>query len=368
MKTSSWLKSLLPATLALSCLAPLSTNTLAEQATQENTLISPKPFRELKFNTMIYPYMANGHTYFLDELFNPLFDELRNRTKGTVIPHYYVWNELTPTAEIYDSVVDGVADMGFYLIDDNLADRFPITNLLRIPRVDQFSYKPAEVKWEMLQNWPEMQQEWKDVKVMFLYGENNGGIATLSKPVKTVADLKGMKLLCLNELAAKQVEKLGAIPVLENRSIEAMVNLLKTGAVDGMVYDLPGFIIDYGFIPYLKYAVDLRFAPAALYTVMNRSVWHSLTEEQQAAVNTVFDKEAYVLADDAMKKMDANYNRRLEEEFGVTLITMSAREKAKAAKLIQPFRDDYAKTLDSKGFNGKELLERFDKLYQEFSE
>lgn len=362
-------KNLFSGLFALCLLAPITGHATPHPEKESETAdMPPKPFQELKFNTMIYPYMANGHTYFLDELFNPLFDELRNRSKGTLVPHYYVWNELTPTAEIYDSVISGKADMGFYLIDDQLADRFPVTNLLRMPRVDQFSYKPAEVKWEMLQQWPEMQQEWKEVKVMFLYGENNGGIATTSKPIRTVDDMKGMKILCLTELVAKQVEKLEAIPVLENRSIEHMVNLLKTGAVEGMVYDLPGFMIDYGFIEYLKYTVDLRFSPAALYTVMNRSVWDSLTEEQQAAVNTVFDKDAYILADSAMKKMDANYNRRLEEEFGVTRYSMSKSEKSKAAELVQPVRDDYAKTLDSRGFDGKELMQRFDRLYEEFAE
>lgn len=364
MRSGSKLKILITTALLVSCLGP-GTNS----AHQENEGVKDdpvqKPYRELKFNTLIYPYMRNGHTTFLDMIFNPLFDELRKQSKGSLIPNYYVWNELTPIPEIYNSVLSGKADMAFNVVLDSDREQLPVSRLFMIPRVDRFTSKPAEIAWQMLQEWPEMQREWKDVKVLFMFDEHDGGIATTTKPIHSVDDLKGLKLLCLSELAAKQVEALGAVAVMETSSIEAMVGLLKSGAVDGIVHNLPGFLADYGFAPYLKYSVDLRVGSFFAYTVMNRNVWNSLSAEQQTAINTVFNKDAFTLSDRAMARMNANNYRRLDEQFGVKRLTMAATEKAVAAKLLRPVREEYAKFLDNKGYNGKDLLQRFDRLYQE---
>lgn len=334
----------------------------------EKTGTTPKPYRELDFNTLIYPYMANGHTTFLDMIFNPLFDELRKRTNGSLIPRYYVWNELTPIPEIYSSVLSGKADMAFNVILDSDLDQLPVTGLFMIPRADRFTSNPAEVAWQMLQEWPEMQQEWKNVKVLFMFDEHDGGIATTSKPIHSVADLEELKLLCLTDMAARQVKALGAIPVTagsETTGTENLATGLKTGALDGVVYSVPGFIADYGFADYLKYTVDLRIGPFFAYTVMNRKSWNSLSGKQQTAVNAVFNRDAFVLADKAMARMNADDHRRLEEDFGIERIQLAAGQKALATKLIQPVRDEYAKFLDSKGYDGKDLLQRFDQLYRE---
>lgn len=327
-----------------------------------------KPYRELTFNTIINPYLLNDHTTFLDMIFNPLFAELRKHTGGSVEPKYYLPYELSPITEVYNSVVSGSVDMGFSIIMDSDQDDFPVTTLLRIPRMDQFTYQPALVTWRMLQDFPEMKQEWENVKVLFLYGENDGGIATTRKSIQTLADVTGLRLICFTSWAAKQAEAVGAVPVFENRSIEAMLNLLESDAVDGIVYDLPGFLVGYGFAKYIKHTTDLRLAPASLYTVMNKDVWNSLSEQEQEAINTVFDVDAYMLADNAMKEMNADYNQRLEEEFGITRTRLPAAEKTRAARLLRPLREEYAGYLDGKGFDGKDLMQRFDRLYEEHAE
>ena len=39
----------------------------------------------------------------------------------------------------------------------------------------------------------------------------------------------------------------------------------------------------------------------------------------------------------------------------------------KLVKIVQPVRDEYAAFLDGKGYNGKEVIERFDKLTGRYS-
>ena len=329
-------------------------------------ILPDKPGKELKFNTLINPYKLNDHTTFLDLIFNPLFNGLEIRSNGMLKTKYYIANELTPAPEIYDSVIAGTADMGFNVVWRHETDRYPVSSLFKVPRVDKFTYKPAHVTWRMLNEFPEMQKEWEDVKVLFMFVENNGGIATISKPIHSASDLKGLKIICQSERwVTRQVEALGAIPVHAN-SIEHMKSLLSTAAADGMVYDLPGFLVGYRFINLLKYTVNLPLAPNFLYTVMNKEVWNSLTQEEQQAVNDVFNHDAYVRSDNALVTMDTEYYRRLEDEFGVNRVLLSEKEKTRAAALLQPVRDEYAAFLDAKGYKGKDLMQRFDRLYLQY--
>lgn len=358
-------KILFSTVILLSCLISMSGSAHPEDEGKKEEM-APKSYRVLKFNTLINPYLLNDHTTFLDLIFNPLFDALAKKSNGTLMPKYYIANEFTPVPEIHDSVLSGKADMGFNVVLAHQVERYPVSSLFKVPRVDQFTYDSSLIAWRMLNEFPEMQQEWEDDKVLFMFVENNGGIATVSKAIHSIDDLKGLKLLCQSELwVTNQLKALGVEPI-HAMSIEAMKNLLESGAADGMVYDLPGFVVGYRFTNLIKYTTDLPLASNFLYITMNKDVWKSLSQEQQEAVNAVFNKDAYTLSDSALKEMDANYYRRLDEEFGIKRTTLGAKEKARAAKLLQPVRKKYAQFLDSTGYDGSDLMRRFDQLHLEY--
>lgn len=362
------LKRLLLLSLTLFFLTPITSYAQPDKGAKQDGISPAKAYRELKFNTLINPYLLNDHTTFLDLIFNPLFNELTKRSSGTLRPKYYIANEFTPVPEIHDSVLSGKADMGFNVVLAHQVERYPVSSLFKVPRVDQFTYQSSYISWRMLNEFPEMQREWKNDKVLFMFVENNGGIATVSKPIHSIDDLKGLKLICQSEpWVTNQLKALGVEPV-HAMSIDAMKNLLETGAVDGMVYDLPGFLVGYGFTGLLKYTTDLPLASNFLYTTMNKSVWESLTRQQKDAVDAVFNVDAYTLSDAALKEMDADYYRRLDQEFGIKRTKLGDEEKAKAAQLLQPVRAKYAELLDSKGYDGSALMRRFDQLYQEYAE
>ena len=371
MTIKNRLKKKLFPVMALSSLLAISACSVAEKNASETTPVQDtkeKPYKELKFNTLINPYKLNDHTTFLDLIFNPLFNELESRSNGTLRTKYYIADEFTPVPEIHDSVLSGKADMGFNVVLAHQVERYPVSSLFKVPRADQFTYQPSYMAWRMLNEFPEMQREWKDDKVLFMFVENNGGIATVSKPIHSIDDLKGLKIICQNEpWVTNQLKALGAEPV-HIYSVEQIKTFLEDGTADGMAYDLPGFLVGYQVAPLLKYTVDLPLAANFLYTVMNKDVWNSLTDEQQAAVNAVFNEDAYTLSDKALVKMDSDYYQQLDEKYGVKRTLLSRKDKAKAAKLLQPVRDDYAKLLDSKGYDGKDLMQRFDRLMAEYAE
>ena len=363
------MKPILSLCLSISLLFALNTHIQADSggSTQQDTPIPP--LKELSFNTLITPHLVN-QIPFLDKLFNPLFDALHQQTGGALRPKYYSPNELTPVPEIYNSIVTGKADMAFSVISHAEQDQFPITSLFMLARVDQFTDRPAYAAWRMLSEWPEVQREWSDVKVLFQFGENDGGIATVSKPIHSIDDIKGLKLICFTAMAAKQLKALGGIPVVEASSIEAILNMLEAGEADGLVYNIPNFMAEanYGFARLLKYSVDLRIGSIFAYTIMSKKTWENLSTSEQVAVDNIFNKEAFILADTTLEEINADDYRMFIKKFGMERIQLSPEEKAKAAKLLDPVREDYAEFLDSKGHNGKELMQRFDRLMAEYAQ
>ena len=101
------------------------------------------------------------------------------------------------------------------------------------------------------------------------------------KPIATIADLKGQTIRVNNEIEAKTLRKLGAIPVLLplNKTMDA----LGQGKIDGATV-APAMVFEFGFgrLTSHHYLLHLGAVPTAL--VMNRKKLESLPEPAQALI------------------------------------------------------------------------------------
>ena len=324
---------------------------------------------ELTMNSLLHPFAASGdHSRIWFDIQKPLYDEIEKRSKGSIKIKPYFDETFTPISGIYPSVLEGKADIGFSVLFSTTSEQYPISNLFRLTRVEQHTSRASYTMWKMLNEWPEARQEWSEVKVLYNYIFYNGGLATTSVPVRTLDDLKGLRIMDLKSpWLRKQLQALGAIPV-PAYSLEAIRTLLENGEADGFIFDSPDFVVGYDFIKYVKYYTDLNLGPAITYTVMNRDSWNALRPEHQAIFDDVFGERGHRHCDLKITEKDNKASEISAQEYGVNWIYLSAEEKAKAAELLQPVRQEYAEFLNKKGYNGAELLERFEDLYNEYAD
>ena len=130
---------------------------------------------------------------------------------------------------------------------------------------------------------PQIGEELRGLKVLAVQGGLIPGVVTRSKPVRTLDDLKGLRLRAPTELL-RVLERLGADPV--NMPMGEVYSAMAKGVIDGVVAPPDTFAaLHFAEIAghYAELAVPRGAYPAR---AMNLAVWQRLTPEQQRVLES----------------------------------------------------------------------------------
>lgn len=274
--------------------------------------------------------------------------EVDKRTKGSVTTVMFPGATLTPADKCYDGVVKGISTMGSSALSYTRG-RFPLMEVTDLP----LGYKNAMAATKLSNAVYKKfhPKELDDVKVMFFHGTGPQLFHT-KKPVRTLEDLKGMKIRTTG-LGAKIVTALGATPVA--MPMGDTYDALAKGVADGStapIASLEGF--KWGEV--VKYTTE-NFGTAyttIFFVVMNKKTWNSITPENQKIVEQV--NEEWV---DRIGKVQENYDlsgRNFALKLGNKIISLSKEEDERWVEKVRGTLNDYVKDTKAKNLPGDEVL------------
>ncbi|MBU2511537.1 TRAP transporter substrate-binding protein [bacterium] len=271
-------------------------------------------------------------------------------TNGEVTVQYYPAGTLLKPNQMYDGVVQGIADVGFSVLAYT-PGRFPVMGTVDLPLGYSSGVVATQVANAVYNKF--QPKEFNDVQVMYLHAHGPGLFFSAKKPIHTLSDLKGMKLRATS-YAAKIVSAAGGTPV-GGPMTEAYTNIQK-GVVDGGVYPMEtnkgwkmGEVVDYGTAAY-SIAYTTTF-----YVVMNKSKWNQISKGSQNAILEL-NKEYIVKHGEAWDSSDSEGLVSFLNE-GNQLIGLDKKEAAKWKDAVSPIIDEYAEELSKKGLTGKEIVD-----------
>src|SRR5512140_1525110 len=108
--------------------------------------------------------------------------------------------------QLYDQVRDGVVDV-VWTLPGNTAGRFPRVEVFELPFIMSNAEATSKAYWEFVQTMAS--DEFKDTHLIALQVHGPGVIHTADKPVKSVADMKGLKMRAPTRQVTKLVGSLG---------------------------------------------------------------------------------------------------------------------------------------------------------------
>ena len=157
------------------------------------------------------------------------------------------------------------------------------------------------------------------------------------KPIKTIADLKGMKFRVMgNPIFVDMANSMGSNGVA--MGYDQVFNALQTGVVDGAENNPPSFVFDNHYQVAKFYTIDEHLiVPEML--VFSKKIFDSMSKEEQAAL-LKFSREAQF---DERKLWEAYEKQALEKAkaAGIQIVTMSAADKKKLQDAVKPVWDKY---------------------------
>ncbi|PKN25915.1 MAG: C4-dicarboxylate ABC transporter substrate-binding protein [Deltaproteobacteria bacterium HGW-Deltaproteobacteria-21] len=269
-------------------------------------------------------------------------------TQGRIKTTMFASNTLSPPMQAYDATVKGVVDVAGNLLAYS-PGRLPLSEVLQQPLGYRNGYQASKLANAYYKKFKP--KEFDDVKVMYLHGAAPGFIMT-KKPIKTAADIKGLRIKA-NAENADIVKNLGGAPV--TMPVSETYDALSRGVVDGTLFPveaLQGFKIGEVVKTVLEdYGVSYM---TSMYVAMNKDKWNSISPEDQKAIEKI--NEEY---NEKLAKLWVELDNKAKEFAigkGVTFVTVSEKEQAATVEKMKPIWDAYVNMAKSKGLPGDEAL------------
>ena len=305
----------------------------------------------LKFHTFMAPLSNVWLT-----MHKPWMEKVEKESGGRIKCEAYPAMQLGGTpVQLYDQAKDGVVDV-VWTLPGNTAGRFPRVEVFELPFVMNNAEVTSKAYWEYVQTMAA--DEFKDTQVLALHVHGPGMFHSKDKPIKSAADLKGMKLRGPTRQITKMFGSLGATPV--GMPLPAITDAISKGTIDACA-------IPWEVVPSIKVQELVKFHsefPAnlpALYTTtfvmaMNKAKYESLAPDLKKIIDANSGMATSALLGKTQQSNDPS-GRKTAVDRGNTIYQFSAAETAEFQKLSAQVDDEWVAEMTKKGFDGKKLLE-----------
>jgi len=276
-------------------------------------------------------------------------DEIKKRTNGQVEITYYPGGTLLTAPKMYDGIVTGISDIGLSHIQYTRG-RFPVMEVFDLPSLGFTSGWTATMVATDFYN-KYKPKEWNDVQVLYLSPSGPCILETVSKPAKTLEDVKGIKIRATGQMS-DIIKLLGGVPIpLE---MVDTYDALRRGVIDGVT-------VDFSTLKQWKFAEVIKYVTAdwqlgtviTFYWVISKTKWDTLTP----AIQKIFTE----VSSETRDKQGALWNqmdidaRDFFKNQGGQVITLPDAEAARWVKAVEPIIGDYKKNMVSKGYKEADI-------------
>ena len=294
------------------------------------------------------------------ELVQPWIDAVQKATEGRVKITSYPSETLIISAEIYEGVKKGVADIGLSCFAYTRG-QFPVLEVFELPGiVYNDSAAATRIAWEGIQELNP--KEIQDTNLMMVFTTGPGHLFTRS-PIRNLGDLKGLEIRATG-LSAATLKALGATPVAMSQA-EAYDSLSK-GVVKGNLGPTE-ILKGWNQAEVTKYITITPFLYNTLFFFnVNKDKWNKISEKDQKAITEInqkfFDEVACGLWD---KQNEAAYEYAVKEK-GIEVIELTDEETTIWTDKVKSVQSDFIAKMDSNGFKGREILDTVQRLSDKY--
>lgn len=288
----------------------------------------------------------------------PWVKKVEEAAKGKLKIQIYPSQTLSKGKDNWNAVKSGIADIGwcFHGYWPGMTDLADVISLPALPFTK--AEKGSEVLWRLYKKFPSIQRQFQENQILLLYTSTPYLLITTKKQVKTVEDIKGLKIRMTGGPPTDQMKALGGVPMLI--PMPGNYIALQKGTIDGM--GVPWEAI-HGFRLYevVKYYTDTPF-PAVYFSIaMNKNKWNSLSKDVQDAIMSVSGLEGskfwgHNFFDTAK---DGVYEKAKEGGFEINFYDLPANERARWLEVGgKPIWDQWVKKMKNAGHpEAQEILD-----------
>jgi TRAP-type C4-dicarboxylate transport system substrate-binding protein len=256
--------------------------------------------------------------------------------------------------QLFDQARDGIADI-VWTLPGYTAGRFPITEVFELPFMTPNATAASQALWTFYER--HARQEFDAVRPLALHVHDNGQLHLRERPIRELADFRGLKIRAPTRQTNRLLARLGATPV--SMPVPALAEALSRGVIDGAV-------VPWEVVPSIKVHEMVRYhsetdpSMPALYTAifllaMNKRSYENLPPELRRVID---DNSGLALARELGQLWDgsAPAARRQAIERGNAVNVVPAAEVARWERAARPLHEQWVAEMNARGLDGAALL------------
>ncbi|HVZ44186.1 MAG TPA: TRAP transporter substrate-binding protein [Ramlibacter sp.] len=185
----------------------------------------------------------------------------------------------------FDVAADGQADLVVF-VNGYTPGRFEISEVLELPFTSDNAEVYSAFAYRFYTQHLAQYGEYKGVHPLSLFVVGTGHIFNNKRPVRSIGDLRGMKLRTPQAGVTQSLLLLGAVPV--SKPISELYELLSGGSLDGTLL-VPESVASFKLVDSLPYAT---IVPGALYNTIltlgiNDAKWQGIRADDREAISKI---------------------------------------------------------------------------------
>ena len=273
--------------------------------------------------------------------------EVEKRTAGKVAIQTFPGGTLLDAKNMMDGVIAGTANIGCLCMAYQ-PGRFIVTNATSLPLNFANAKVASLVLWDLYMKYKP--EEFSKVKALTMFACAPSNIMS-KKPVKSMADLKGLPLRASGG-AAEILKAWGANVVGMPQS--EVPEALQKGVIQGQFSSLE-VMKDFKYAEICKYVTMTNTVIYPFAVVMNMDSWNKLPKD----VQKVMDDMAREQSEWTGVYMDNHVNESMEwskKTQKVEVVQLSAQDKAQMDKLLEPIVKKWLEDAKAKGLPADAIL------------
>lgn len=292
-----------------------------------------------------WPPRHPQHTMTIQPWAKKMAELTGGRLKITLFPG----QALGKAADQYDMAAKGVSDIAL-AVPNYTPARFQLLSVFWLPFMVTSCEDTSVALWKIYDKY--LKEEFKEVVVLWQYVHAGGQVFTRKKAVRTLADLKGMKIRSSNPYIQESLKSMGASPVYI--SVTEVYNALDRGVVDGTTMPFEGIWV-FKQHEVVDYALVVNLYTTAFPIVMNKKKWDSLPADIKKIMADNIGLEMSRKAGIVYDRAEAAMKKKVLE-YGVKVNTLPPEDLAEWKLAGKKISERWAKEREAKGLPGNAVL------------
>ena len=282
-------------------------------------------------------------------------DEVEKASSGR-IKHTLLPKAVAKPPGTFDAVRDGLADVSFS-VDGYTPGRFVLTRIAEFPQLGETATTVSVAYERISRRHFAKADEHKGVRVLTVFTHGPGEIYNTKRPIKTLDDLKGLKIRVGGGMINELAKSLGVDALL--KPAPQSYEILSTGVADGVFFPAES-VASFKLEKLVKYAT---LVPGGLYNtsfafIMNPDKYNKMSPADKKVIDDWSGEKLARLIGKHWDRGD-QIGREALKANNVPTITADAAFLSALNTKIGPLEDAWYKLASEKGVDGKKVLAEF---------